>query len=244
MPEGPSLVILKEAIAPFKGKKVLAADGYGKLDFSAIKGKKITDIKTWGKHLLICFKDITVRVHLMMFGSYRINEQKKTNPKLSLHFAKGEFINFYACNIKLIEEDLDEVYDWSADIMSPHWSGVKALKKLKAHPDMLATDALLDQDIFSGSGNIIKNEVLFRTRVHPKSLIGEIPLKKQKELIAETHKYAFEFLEWKKKGVLKRHWEAYAKKTCPRDKVPFHKEYLGAGKRRTFFCDMCQVLYK
>ncbi|MGJ9419020.1 hypothetical protein ACHAC9_14805 [Massilia sp. CMS3.1] len=26
---------------------------------------------------------------------------------------------------------------------------------------------LLDQDIFSGVGNVIKNEVLFRIRVHP-----------------------------------------------------------------------------
>jgi len=63
---------------------------------------------------------------------------------------------------------------------------------------MLACDALLDQHIFSGSGNIIKNEVLFRTRIHPLSLVSKLPTKKLTELIKETHNYAFDFLEWKK----------------------------------------------
>ena|ERR1700761_8177118 len=128
MPEGPSIIILKEAILPFKGKKVIEAAGYAKLDYSLLAGKKITDIKTWGKHLLICFKDITVRIHLLMFGSYRINEEKDVNPKISFHFTKSEAINFYTCAVKFIEKPLDEVYDWSEDIMSPEWDSKKALK--------------------------------------------------------------------------------------------------------------------
>jgi formamidopyrimidine-DNA glycosylase len=32
-------------------------------------------------------------------------------------------------------------------------------------PDELIWDALLDQNVFAGVGNIIKNEVLFRLRV-------------------------------------------------------------------------------
>jgi endonuclease-8 len=47
MPEGPSIIILKEAIQSFKGKKVLKAEGYAKIDFSLFSNKKITDIKTW-----------------------------------------------------------------------------------------------------------------------------------------------------------------------------------------------------
>ena len=96
MPEGPSIVILKDAIQPFKGKKILEADGYGKkLDFGRLHGTKITDIKTFGKHLLICFKDFTIRVHLLMFGSYRINDDKKDkNPKLRLHFTNDQTLSF------------------------------------------------------------------------------------------------------------------------------------------------------
>jgi formamidopyrimidine-DNA glycosylase len=41
----------------------------------------------------------------------------------------------------------------------------KALKKLRAAPETLACDALLDQTIFAVD-NIIKSEVLFHIRVH------------------------------------------------------------------------------
>ncbi|TLV02557.1 DNA-formamidopyrimidine glycosylase family protein [Dyadobacter luticola] len=241
MPEGPSIVILKEMVCDLhlRRKAVQQAEGYAKIDMDRLVGETVLDFKSWGKHFLICFKDFTVSIHLMLFGSYTVDERKKQNPRLRLVFDTHE-INFYVANIKILDKPAEELYDWSGDIMSEHWSPATALKKLKGQPKALACDALLDQDIFAGSGNIIKNEVLFRARVHPMSKVGEIPDKKLKEIIRETHKYAQEFLEWKKAGTLKKHWEAYTKKTCPRDKVPFHKEYIGKNKRRSYYCEVCQ----
>lgn len=242
MPEGPSIVILKEEVAAFASRRVTTASGYAKIDMSRIKGKKIIAFKSWGKHFLICFPDFTIRIHMLLFGSYTINEKKKVNPVLQLKFAKGE-LNFYTCAVVMIEEPLDKVYDWSADIMNEKFDPKKALAKLKKVPEMLISDALLDQDIFAGSGNIIKNEVLFRTRVHPKTKVGDLSPKKKKELITETVNYSFDFLKWKKALVLKKHWQAYTKKKCPRCHIPFIKEYIGKTKRRTFYCDNCQIHY-
>ncbi len=56
----------------------------------------------------------------------------------------------------MIEQPLDELYDWSADVMNKSWSEKKALDKLKAMPDTLVCDAILDQHIFSGAGNIFQ----------------------------------------------------------------------------------------
>ncbi len=242
MPEGPSIVILKEEVAAFAGKKVTAVFGNTKEDKDRALNKKVTAFKSWGKHFLICFKDFTIRIHFMLFGSYRINEEKSGTPRLRLEFGK-HFINFYACSVKIIEGSLDEVYDWSGDIMAEEWNAAAAKKKLHAHPAMLACDALLDQGIFSGSGNIIKNEVLFRIKVHPASRVGDIPTRKLGEMVKETRQYAFDFLEWKKAYVLKKHWLAHTKKTCPRCNIPLVKEYMGKTNRRTFFCNNCQVLY-
>jgi endonuclease-8 len=242
MPEGPSIVILKEAVQAFKGKKIIAAVGNTKIEKERMNGCKVIDFKSWGKHFLICFKGFSLRVHFMLFGSYRINEKKETPPRLSLQFADGE-LNFYACSVKFIDEPLDEVYEWSADVMSDSWDPKKAKQKLKAAPDMLACDALLDQNIFAGSGNIIKNEVLFRIFVHPASKIGKLPAKQLNLLIKEARIYSFDFYEWKKQYVLKKHWLAHTKKTCPRCKIPLIKKYMGKTNRRTFYCDNCQVLY-
>lgn len=242
MPEGPSIVILKEAVQQFKGKKIVKAEGNSKLDIQRLPGQKIIDFKSWGKHFIICFKDFSIRIHLMMFGSYRINEEKDALPRLKLVFAKGQ-LSFFACSIKFLEEDINELYDWASDVMNDSFNPKAAKKKIKEIPDDLVCDALLNQNIFTGVGNIIKNEVLFRTRLHPETKMKNIPPRKLAELIREARNYSFDFLKWKKAFVLNKHWLAYTKKKCPRDHVPFIKKYCGKTKRRTFYCEVCQVLY-
>jgi endonuclease VIII len=242
MPEGPSIVILKEEVQSFIGKKIVEVAGNSKLDIQRLSGQKVIDFKSWGKHFLICFKDFTVRIHLMLFGSYRINESKEAAPRLRLVFENGE-INFYACSVKFIEEKLDEVYDWSTDVMSDEWNPKAVKQQLKLVPDAMVCDALLNQQIFTGVGNIIKNEVLFRIRLHPESIVGDIPVKKINELIKEARIYSFDFLKWKKAYVLRKHWLAHTKKMCPRDDVPFVKKHCGKTHRRSFFCTVCQELY-
>lgn len=243
MPEGPSLVILKEQLKPFTGRKVTELTGNTTEPVSELAGERIKEIRTWGKHLLICFGTTTIRMHFLLFGSYRINERRESPARLSLHLGKDE-INFYACSVKLIQGDLDEVYDWEADVMSERWKPRKATIHLRDAPKEQAADALLDQDIFSGVGNIIKNEVLFRIRVQPESRIGALPTDRLSALVREARKYSFQFLEWKKKGVLKKNWLAHRKQLCARCKIPLTKKVTGKRKRQSYFCRNCQVLYK
>jgi endonuclease VIII len=242
MPEGPSIVILKEELEPFKKKKITAVKGNAKIDLARLVNKKIEDFKSWGKHLLICFSDFFLRIHMLMWGTYRINETKDIPPRLSLQFKKGE-VNFYSCSIKLVEEDPDDIYDWETDTMSIAWKSIKAENALKKLKNVQACDALLNQEIFSGVGNIIKNEVLFRIRVHPESLIEALPPKKLKELVKEARNYSLQFYEWKKQFVLRKHWLIYRKKKCPRCDIPSKTAYLGKTNRLTCFCPNCQELY-
>lgn len=242
--EGPSLVILKEQIKSFKGKRVSEASGLSKLDYDRITGQKIKAFKSWGKHFLIEFKSFSLRIHFLMFGSYRINERKDTKPRLRLTFDDGTELNFYTTAVLELEIPLNDIYDWSADVMSDSWDPKKARKKLKEDPGMNVSDALLDQNIFSGVGNIIKCEVLFRIHVHPNSLVGKLPTRKLTELINEARNYSFDFYNWKKIYQLKKHWQIYTKKKCPRCKVKAFKEYTGKTQRRSFFCNNCQVLYR
>ena len=244
MPEGPSIVILKEQASGFVGKTIVRVEGNITIDKDRLLDQDIVALRSWGKHFLIEMPDFSLRVHFMLFGSYRINERKSwANPRLSLGFDKGE-LNLYACSVRFIEEPLDLVYDWWADVMSEYWDPALARKRLRAHPDTLVCDALLDQDIFAGVGNIIKNEVLFRIRVHPLTTVGALPAGKLRELVEQARQYSFDFYEWKKQYVLRKHWLAHTKRTCPRCNVPLMKAQLGRTNRRSFFCERCQALYK
>ncbi|MBC7389511.1 MAG: endonuclease [Opitutaceae bacterium] len=242
MPEGPSIVILKELVPQFSGKKVLEVNGNTKIDKERLLNKTVVEFKSWGKHFLILFEDFTIRIHFLLFGTYRINERKESQTRLGLIFENGE-LNLYTCGIHVLEGDLNEIYDWSADVMSDTWDPAKARQKLLLNPEMQACDALLNQEIFAGSGNIIKNEVLYRIHVHPSSKIGAIPKIQIDAMIREARQYSFDFLVWKKAYVLKKHWLAHTKKTCQRCDLPFKKEKLGKTNRRSFYCENCQQLY-
>jgi endonuclease VIII len=242
MPEGPTIVILKEDLRKFKNKKILKAYGNAKIDIDRLTGKKIIDFKSWGKHLLICFDDFFIRVHLLMYGRCLINEQKEIPPRLSLSLKNGEF-NFYSCSVRMIEGSPDQVYDWEVDTMSDEWNEVKALKSAKKQKDEMICDVILDQDIFSGAGNIIKNEVLFICRVQPESIIKEIPSKKLKEVVTKTRDYCFDFYRWKKKFELRKHYLIYTKVICPRCGIKRILKKTGKKERRSFFCTNCQILY-
>src|SRR5690606_5454924 len=141
-------------------------------------------------------------------GTYRINESRTLPLRLGLTFDNGE-LNLYTSSLKYLEGNLDDIYDWKADVLSDHWNPKEAIKKLVRQPDTLVTDALLDQQIFAGVGNIIKNEVLYRTRVHPKSILRHLPLDKLLEQVEEARNYSFDFLKWKKAFVLRKHWLVY-----------------------------------
>ena len=245
MPEGPSIFILKELITPFlKKKKVIDAFGNAKIEMLLLKGKKIDDIRCWGKQLLIYTKEGVIRIHLLMFGSYSIDENKKPARSLRLGLRVSDHVvYFYNCSVRLLPSDAEDLYDWQADVLNDEWDPLKARKKLKAIPNTLICDALLDQQIFSGVGNIIKNEVLYRIKLHPESLIEHIPTSKLSAVIKEARIYSFDFLKWKKEFTLKKHWLAHTKKTCLRCNLPIIKKYCGKTKRRTFFCSGCQVRY-
>ena len=245
MPEGPSIFILRELISPlFKGKKITEAFGNAKIDMSHLTDKKIIDIRSWGKQLLIFTDGAVIRIHLLMFGSYSIDENKKPGRSLRLALkVRKHVLYFYTCSVRILPPGAEDLYDWQADVLSDIWDPVKARKKLKAIPKEMICDALLDQQIFSGVGNIIKNEVLYRAKIHPENLIKDIPALKLSVVIKEARNYSFDFLKWKKEFTLKKHWLAHTKRICLRCNLPIIKKYCGKTKRRTFFCSGCQVRY-
>ena len=248
MPEGPTLVILKEETARFEGQHIVKASGTTTaFDPASLDGQPILALRTFGKQFIVQVPDMAFRVHFLLFGSYRVDARKDNDavkpPRLALAMEDGGSLNFYGCSIKPVDDDLDTVYDWSADVISPTWNAAAALKKLRAAPDTLVCDALLDQTVFAGVGNIVKNEVLFRIRVHPASTVGGLSAPKLRELVAEARNYCFDFLRWKKAFVLKQHWLAHAKRICPRCNIPFTKAHLGVTQRRAFFCERCQKRY-
>jgi endonuclease-8 len=233
-------VILREAMRPFVGQTIVEATGSSRqIDAAGFTGKPLRWIKTWGKHFLLRIGAVTLRVHFLMFGSYRIDETKDRPAALSMGFANGE-VNFYSCSIRTLDQPVKDLYDWRVDIMSPRWDAAHVRALVRAQPDAFLTVVLLDQDVFAGVGNIIKNEVLFTRKLYPETPVRDLTPRALAALVAEAHAYSHQFYRWKKAFVLKQNWRMYRKRTCPVCGNKVLAKHMGRGERYTYHCPACQ----
>lgn len=240
MPEGPSILHLRTQLLPFKNKIVKKAGGYGPMLTAWITGKKLLDIRTWGKHLLLIFSNGTVRVHLGLFGDVLVNERKKVNRSFFLEFAKGE-INGYVVRAEKLKAPPGEVYDWRTDILSKDFDAAYVKSLLKAQGKKTIEAVLMDQKIFTGSGNIIRNEALYHAGIHPMSITGKIPAAKITRLIKEVVKFAHRWYNEMEKGK-RLSFAVYHQQYDP-DGSEVSMQILRTSKRKIFFSEHRQKLY-
>ena len=90
MPEGPTIIILKGEVQQFTGQKIVCVAGNSKINQSRLINQTVISFKSWGKHFLICFEGFTLRIHFLLFGTYRVNERKEAPAMLNLTFPNGE----------------------------------------------------------------------------------------------------------------------------------------------------------
>ena len=250
--EGPSLLIAEENLKYFKNKQVKSVTGNTKVGKERLVDKSVLDIFSWGKHLVFQFDEFAMRIHFMLYGTFtsEINGEQITGEytktgrliRLELIFDGGN-IRLYNCSIKFIEEkNAKEAYDFSKNIMSSKWNSSNALASVLSNPNEEIADVLLDQEIFAGVGNIIKNEVLSITLTNPKTNVKDLSNKKIKEIIKVAYDFSRDFYKWRKKFVLKKHLIIYRKSICPHCGGKVIREKIGKRYRWSFYCPLCQPL--
>ena len=247
--EGPSLYLAARQLKPFQGKTVLTVSGNTKIEKERMLEKKVKNIFSWGKHLVIQFDEFALRTHFLLFGAFEAevngialtgDYKRSYTPRLQLDFENGT-IKMFNCSIKFLEtRNAKASYDFTVDIMSPKWDSDQALATISAKPEAEIADILLDQNIFAGVGNIIKNEVLWRVRIHPETKVKELPASDLLQLIAETKKFSLLFYKWRKVFLLRKHLDIYQKSICPRCGANVKREKTGKRNRISHICPVCQ----
>jgi endonuclease-8 len=178
-----------------------------------------------------------------MFGSYRINEVRPgRTPRLALKFRNG-IVYFYSCSIRFFADEYRDALDPRIDLMSSEWDERHVVDLMAPKRNSPLCDLLLDQTVFAGSGNIIKNEVLFNIRRHPLTRLSRLARQDWLRLAQAVHSYCWNFYEWKKKFELRKHWQVYRQRLCPLCERKLIREPMGKNARLTFYCSRHQPLY-
>jgi endonuclease-8 len=249
--EGPSIHLAAEQLAPFVGRRIRTVAGNSRVGIERLRHRTVRDIFAWGKHLVMQFDTFAMRVHFMLWGTFAATvrgasvtgDYRRTGPpRLVLEFANGE-ITIWSASIKLIDSrHVRSQYDFTADVLSPTWDPAAAFSKTRAFPRAEIADVLLDQAIFAGVGNIIKNEVLFRTRTSPFRRVSRVPDARLAAIVADARVFSFRFLELRREFALRKNLEIYGRSVCPSCGGKVSRKIHGQRARRSFFCGRCQSL--
>jgi len=247
--EGPSIHLAAEQLKRFAGCRVRRVEGNSRIGIERCRGKVVREIFAWGKHLVFQFDGFALRVHFMLWGTFAATVKGKSvtgdyrrsgAPRLVLSFTNGE-ITIWSASLKFIDcPRARDTYDFSVDVLSDEWSPHAARKKVRRHPEGEIADVLLDQSIFAGVGNIIKNEVLFRTRTNPMTQVNRLSPPKLRAIVAEVRACSFRFLELRRRFALRKNLEIYGRSVCPSCGGRVSRRMHGTRNRRSFFCAGCQ----
>jgi endonuclease-8 len=234
-----------------KGRKAQVTFGVRKLKpfEPSLNGILIKDVEAYGKQFRIRFSDGRVLlVHLMMWGSWGIFStgepwgRPRQRARAVLRTNSHEAVVFSAPVVRLLtEKDLESDSKWGnlgPDPLRRDFSRKEFFKRLNADPSRLIGEVLLDQTVVSGIGNILRIEILFRARIHPKRLVGGLSTADKRRILGWTMRLMRKWLDERDKEDDWIRIYRRSSKPCPRcgEKV----ESFRQGGRITYACSGCQ----
>jgi endonuclease-8 len=143
-----------------------------------ITGRTIESVTAAGKHVLMRFSgDLILRTHMRMNGSwhlYRLDERWR-RPRRDMRVLVATRA-FQAVGFSVpVAEFLDssalrrqlDLRLLGPDLLQPDFDAHEALRRFREHQTSSIADALINQRVVAGAGNVYKSEVLFLCGVNP-----------------------------------------------------------------------------
>ena len=180
MPEGDTVFRTAARLRPvLVGGSIWAARSRQR-EFPAdsLLGRTFSAVEARGKHLLMHLDDgRTIHSHLGMHGSwhlYRPGEPWQKAPRwaaLILEIPAAVSICFSPKVLQLLSADQLRRHPCLArlgpDLLAEHVDDEEVLRRFRTHKRTPIGEAVMNQRIVSGIGNVYKSEVLFLTRINP-----------------------------------------------------------------------------
>jgi endonuclease-8 len=198
MPEGDSLARIAVALRPhLAGRTVtLARARLPGPVISKVVGKRIDAVDTAGKNLLIRFDGgLELRTHLGLHGSwhrYRPGEawrRPASRASLVLEVPGAVAVCFDAPVVELFEGRAEPVHPslgrLGPDLLGKEFDLDAAAARLgdPSNDQREIGEALLDQRVVAGLGNVYKSEVLFLEGIDPFTRLGQLSAARRRAVI-------------------------------------------------------------
>jgi len=236
-----------------------------------LTGQTVDRVESRGKWLLIHFSGgATLVTHMLMSGSWHIYrpgqpwQQPRANMRILI-----ETRDYLAVGFRVPVAEMHTAQSLARhpripqphnDVLSQSFDEPEAARRLLAQTDQAIADALLDQRVLAGVGNVFKSEICFATGLNPFLSVSALTPEQAQTLIAAARKLvAANVLEDSGDAIVtyggrKRRtthesdpgaslWVyGRAGQPCRRCAEPVRRRIQGKDARVTFWCPRCQPM--
>jgi endonuclease VIII len=213
-----------------------------------LDGRGFERASTHGKHLLLYFGELVLHSHLGMSGSWHAYRRGEPWRKplgaawAVLSTERAEAVQFGGPTLRLLRAEAvhsDPVLArLGPDVLSPAFDAGLIAQSLASAPGRGLGDALLDQHLVAGIGNIFKSEACFAARLDPWQRVAGVPAEQLRHVAQAAHDLMLEAVEAGRqdRAVYKR-----AGRPCPRCGTKIRSRGQGDANRTTYWCPSCQI---
>ncbi|HTT93039.1 MAG TPA: DNA-formamidopyrimidine glycosylase family protein [Solirubrobacterales bacterium] len=214
-----------------------------------LDGRTLAGVGAHGKHLLLDFGDLVLHSHLGMSGGWHVYPRgaRWRRPRSSawavLGGAEQDAVQFGGPTLRVLPASRVAIDPQLArlgpDILAPDLDLDALLASFRAADQTRALgDALLDQRLTAGIGNIFKSEACFAAKIDPWRPLAELTdaelravleAAREQMLAAVTSGGRHRFAVYKHRG------------TCVRCRGTVRHGGQGDANRTTWWCERCQV---
>lgn len=225
-----------------------------------LDGDRIERVDAVGKHHLVRFTSGRVlHSHLGMVGAWRLLSATRPLPRRDLWLAlwtdSHVAAQYRGPRLRLYEpgEPIPGIATVGPDLLNPALDpGEVAARRLVAlDPDRTVGDALMDQRVMSGIGNVFRSETLFLCGIDPWRLIGDLTSDEAREigttgsrLLADgvAHRGPITTYRPPNPNSRERTW-VYGRRgrPCRRCGSPIRSRGMGDANRTAYWCPVCQI---
>lgn len=253
MPEGDTVwhtaAVLRDALA---GKALTRCDirvpRYATVDLT---GQVVDEVISRGKHLFIRVGHASIHSHLKMEGSWKVSpldKPSRAGHRIRIILEAGDVaaagIDLGVLEVLERDHDIDIVAHLGPDLLGDDWDPRMAAANLTADPDRPLSEALLDQRVMAGVGNVYCNELCFVTGHLPTAPVSAVkdPLRMVQRardmLWLNRSRWGRTTTGDTRRG---RDLWVYGRrgKPCLRCGTPINSD--SSGDRVTFWCPVCQT---
>ena len=243
MPEGDSLHRAAIRLQPLVGRRITASAPHPRGQATgvarAVDGRVLESVEAVGKHLLLRFEGgVTVRSHLRTNGRWRIGRSDARRVGRPWLVLEADGIEATQWNGPVLTLEQRPVHRLGPDLLAADVDPAALVPRFRAaDPSRALGEALQDQRLVAGIGNMWMSETLWAAGLSPWRLLGQVS---DEELTAALDGARAAMLASVAGSRGGRSVYRRAGRPCPRCGTPIESRGQGDANRTAYWCPRCQ----